>query len=105
MALARYVVTASVTLTPDTVAAVVGGEPGTGGPAGFGDSATIVPAAGSEGKFGMWAMLIPVGSIVYADNSGGFASGPVLLYQAIGSGNLTAYRDGIDNVGHAALGN
>jgi len=52
MALSRFVLTANVTLTPDAVAAVVAGEPGTGGPAGFGNSATIIPAAGSRGSTG-----------------------------------------------------
>jgi hypothetical protein len=52
MALSRYVLTANVTLTPDAVAAVVAGQPGTGGAAGFGNSATIVPSALSEGNSG-----------------------------------------------------
>lgn len=49
MALSRFVVTPQVTLTPDILAAC---EPGSGGAAGFGNSATVVPVAGSEGNSG-----------------------------------------------------
>jgi hypothetical protein len=105
MALARYVLTATVTLTPDAVAAAVAGEPGTGGPAGFGSSATIVPAVGSEGKFGLWPMTLLAGTAIYADATAGFATGAQLLYQAIGAGNLAAWRDGTDNVSHSAISN
>jgi hypothetical protein len=41
--------------------------------------------------------------VVYADSSAG-STGPQLLYQAIGGGNLRAYTDQ-DAVGHAALAN
>ena len=53
MALSRWVVTAQVTVTPDTLATPVAGEPGTGG---LGNIATVVAAAGSEGKFGLPGM-------------------------------------------------
>jgi hypothetical protein len=107
MALSRFVLTANVTLTADTVAAVVAGEPGTGGPSGFGNSATIIPAAGSEGKYGLPGMPLTLlaGTPVWADSSAGFASAPQLLYQAIGAANLRAYVQGTDDVGHAALAN
>jgi hypothetical protein len=105
MALTRYVVTATVTLTPDTVAAVVAGEPGTGGPSGFGNSATIVPAAGSEGKYGLWPMTLLAGTPIWADSAAGFATAAQLLYQAIGASSLRAYTQGTDDVGHAALAN
>jgi hypothetical protein len=105
MALTRYVLTATVTLTPDTVAAVVAGEPATGGPAGFGNSATIIPAAGSQGKYGLWPMTILAGTAIWADPAAGFATGAQLLYQAIGVGNLRAYTQGTDDVGHARLSN
>jgi hypothetical protein len=45
MALSRFVVTARVTLTTDTLATVVAGEPGTGGAAGFGNAAVSAGAA------------------------------------------------------------
>ena len=107
MALSRFVLTATVTLTPDAVAAVVAGEPGTGGPAGFGNSATIVPSALSEGKYGLPGMPLTLleGTTIYADSAAGFATAPQLLYQAIGAGNLRPYVQGQDDVGHAALAN
>ena len=107
MALSRFVLTATVTLTPDAVAAVVAGEPGTGGPAGFGNSATIVAAAGSVGKFGLPGMPLTLlaGTPIWADSAAGFDSGAKLLYTAIGSANLRAFTQGTDDVGHAALSN
>jgi len=42
------------------------------------------------------------GSVIYADSTGG-TTGPQILYQAGGAGNLHAFVDGQDNVGHAAL--
>jgi hypothetical protein len=43
------------------------------------------------------------GQVVWADSTAG-STGPQLLYQAIGAGNLRAWAD-TDAVGHAALGN
>ncbi len=107
MALSRFVVTALVTLTPDVLATPVAGEPGTGGAAGFGSTATVVPAAGSEGKFGLPGMPLTFrpGDVICADSAAGFDSGAKLLYQAIGAANLAAWRDGTDATGHAALAN
>jgi hypothetical protein len=107
MALARYVLTANVTLTPDTVATAVPGDPGTGGAAGFGNSATIVAAAGSQGKYGLPGMPLTLlaGTPIWADSAAGFDSVAKLLYQAIGAGNLRPFVDGTDAVGRAALAN
>lgn len=102
MALSRFVVTATVTLTPDTIATMAGGEPGTGGAAGFGNTGTVAPGTG--GKYGWLPLAFQPGTVIYADSSAG-TTGPQLLYQAIGSGNLRAFVDGQDNVGHAALSN
>lgn len=102
MALTRYVVTALVTLSPDTIATVTAGEPGTGGAAGYGSTATVAP--GTSGKYELWSPQIQPGTVVYADPSAG-TTGPQLLYQAIGSGNLRAWVDGQDDVGHAGLSN
>jgi len=106
MALSRFVLITNVTLTPDAVAAVVAGEPGTGGPAGFGNSATIVPSALSEGKYGLPGMPLTLlaGTAIYADSAAGFATAPQLLYQAIGAANLRAWSD-TEAVGHAGLAN
>jgi hypothetical protein len=59
----------------------------------------------TSGKYGYLAgaTFIP-GQVVYADSTAG-STAPQLLYQAIGAGNLAAWRDGTDNVGHAALSN
>lgn len=101
MALARFVVTARVTLSPDTIATVVAGEPGTGGPAGFGNTGTVAPGTG--GKYGYLPQTMLPGQIIWADSSAG-TTAPQLLYQALG-GSITAYRDGTDTVGHAAISN
>jgi hypothetical protein len=45
------------------------------------------------------AMFLP-GQVIWADSTS-----PQLLYQAIGEGNLRAYVQGQDDVGHAALSN
>ena len=44
------------------------------------------------------------GTVIYADSSAG-STGPQLLYQAIGAGNLRAYVQGQDDQGGAALEN
>lgn len=103
MALSRFVVTANVTLTPDTLATVVAGEPGTGGPAGFGNSGTVSP--GTTGKYGILPSSFQPGMVIYADSVAGTDTGAKLLYQAIGAGNLRAYVQGQDDVGHSALAN
>ena len=102
MALARFVLTARVTITPDTAATVTAGEPGTGAPAGPGNAATVSP--GTSGKYSNLPLVFLPGQIVYADSSAG-STGPQLLYQAIGAGNLRAYVDGQDAVGHDGLAN
>ena len=102
MALSRFVLTATVTLSPDTVATVVAGEPGTGGAAGYGNSATLATA--TAGKSGLWGLTILEGTAIYADSTAG-TTAPQLLYQVIGASNLLAWRDGTDTVGHAALSN
>ncbi len=107
MALSRFVVTSLVTVTPDVLATPVAGEPATGGAAGYGSAATVVPVAGSEGKFGLPGMtpVFLAGQVIVADSAAGFASGAQLLYQAIGAGNLRPYVQGQDDVGHSALAN
>ncbi|MDQ2874946.1 MAG: hypothetical protein M3Y33_09205 [Actinomycetota bacterium] len=102
MALSRFVLTATVTIAPDTLAALVAGEPGTGGAAGRGNVGTVAP--GTSGKYGWLPSTFQVGTAIYADSSGG-TTGPALLYQAIGAGNLRAYVQGQDDVGHGGLSN
>jgi hypothetical protein len=100
VALSRFVLTSTVTLTPDATAAVVAGEPGTGGAAGFGNRG-CTDGAGTWGSCGAtW----PAGTTIYADSGGG-NTGPERLYAAIGAGNLRAYVQGQDDRGGAALSN
>jgi hypothetical protein len=103
MALSRFVLTSSVTLTPDVAATVVAGEPGTGGPAGFGGAPTA--ATPTAGKYGNLPVSFQEGQVIYADSAAGTDTGAKLLYQAIGAGNLRAYVQGSDDVGHQALAN
>ncbi|HEY2638436.1 MAG TPA: hypothetical protein VGI66_00945 [Streptosporangiaceae bacterium] len=99
MALARFVLTAKVTLPADVVSAVVAGEPGTGGAAGFGNTSGTDAAS----HWGVGGQTWEVGTVIWADSSG--TGGAGALYTAIGAGNLRAFVDGQDNVGHAAISN
>ncbi len=91
MALSRYVVTATTTIPAGTAATPVAGEPATGGAAGYGSAAT---SAG----VGYFPQTWLAGTAIVLDPAGA-------VYAAIGAGNLTAWRDGTDAVGHAALSN
>jgi hypothetical protein len=91
MALNKYVLQATVTVPAGTPAAVVAGEPGTGGAAGFGGAST---SAG----FGLWPQTFIAGTAIVLD-----PAGP--LFTAIGGGNLRLFTQGTDDVGHAALAN
>jgi hypothetical protein len=64
--------------------------------------ASSAPPGGQAGVIPTTTFL--AGTVIYADSSAG-SSAPQLLYQAIGAGNLRAYVDGQDIVGHAALAN
>jgi len=86
MALARYTLSAAVTLTPDTLAA----------PPGFGCSATVSPD--TAGRWGLWPLSFAQGQAVILDPARA-------LFSAIGAGNLAAWRDGTDAVSHQALSN
>ncbi len=90
MALQRYVVAATTTVPAGTAATPVAGEPETGGPAGYGSAAT------TGGP--LWPITYRAGTILVLDPAGS-------LYTAIGAGNLRAYVQGADDVGHAALSN
>lgn len=91
MALSRYVITATVTVPAGTAATPVAGEPATGGAAGYG-SASI--SAGAV----LFPQTFVKGTPIVLDPAGA-------LYTAIGAGNLRAWVDGQDAVGHAALSN
>jgi hypothetical protein len=89
MALSRFVVTNTV-----TVAAGAAAANGTNG------SAATPGSAWSE----LWGVTFVRGQAIMADSSAG-SNGAQLLYQAIGAGNLRAFVQGQDDVGHAALAN
>lgn len=88
MALSRFVVTSQVTVSPG---AVTGGN--------FG-SATTAGTSWSE----LWPVTFLRGQVIWADSSAG-STGPQLLYQAIGAGNLRAYVDGQDSPGRDGMAN
>ena len=90
MALNRYVLTATTTVAAGAAATVVAGEPGTGGAAGFGSA----PTTGGP----LMATTYLKNPVIMLD-----PAGP--LYTAIGAGNLRAFVDGQDTVGHAGLHN
>lgn len=86
MAINRYVLTATVTVPAG--AFTLGGN-------GFGTGSY----AQGAGEYGSAASTTWVkGTVIEADPAGA-------LFTAIGSGNLAAYRDGTDAVGHAAVSN
>lgn len=89
MALNRYVLTATVTVTAGTAATPVAGEPATGAAAGFGSAST------SGGP--LWPMAYIKGTPIILDPASA-------LYSAIGAGNLRAWSDS-EAVGHAGLAN
>jgi hypothetical protein len=92
MALARYVITARVTVPQGTVAAAVAGEPGTAPPAGFGTAST------SSG-YGAFAQAFVPGTAIVLDSAS-----PLYAYLN-GAGALRPYQQGTDDVSHAALAN
>jgi hypothetical protein len=87
----QYVFTSTVTVAAGTAATPTAGEPATGGAAGWGNAAT---AAGQGG--GLWPQTFLEGTTILLDPAGA-------TYAAIGAGNLRAYVQGMDDVGHAAL--
>lgn len=92
MALNRYVLTAKVTVPAGTFAADVA-TPGTSTDFGTGSYAQGAGEYGSGGSLTWFP-----GQVIWADPSGA-------LYAAIGSSNLTAYRDGTDLVSHFGISN
>lgn len=91
MALSRFVLTSTVVLPPEVLTAISGGFGSAGGTA-------------AAGKWDICGATYPSGTVIVADSTAG-STGPQLLYQAIGAGNLRAYVQGQDDVGHAALAN
>jgi hypothetical protein len=105
MALARWVLTANVTIPAGSVAAPTAGEQE------FGSSNWAGPGTGATATWGgMEPYTFLQGTVIYADGGtpANPATGPQQLYQAIIAVNATGLRafvDGQDNVGHAALAN
>jgi hypothetical protein len=90
VALNRYVLTTQVTVGTGTAATPVAGEPGTGAPAGPGNAAT------TGGP--LWPTVYQEGQVIVLDPAGA-------VYAQIGAGNLRAYVQGQDDVGHQAVSN
>jgi hypothetical protein len=97
MALNRYVLVADVTVPADVAATVVAGEPGTGGPAGLGNSASVSPPTATKYGLNPSVKLLKNTPIVL-DPAGS-------LFAAIGAGNLRNFVDGQDTAGHQGLSN
>lgn len=96
MALNRYVLVADVTLAADTASAVTAGEPGTGGAAGFGNSASVSPPTAT--KYGLNASVkLLKGTPIVLDPAGS-------VFSAIGAGNLRAWAD-TEAVAHSGISN
>lgn len=91
MALNKYVFLNNVTTAAGTPATPAAGEPGTGGFNGLGN-------ASISAGYSVYPQTWLAGTAIMLD-----PAGP--LYAAIGAGNLRAFVDGQDNVGHAALSN
>jgi hypothetical protein len=91
MALSRYVLTSTVTVPAGTAATVVAGEPGTGGAAGY-------RTTGISAGYAAFPQTFQAGTAIILDPAGA-------LYAAIGAGNLRAWVQGTDDVGHGALAN
>jgi hypothetical protein len=86
MALGRYVVTKTTTAPAGTLATPTPGQPETGGPSGFGSSAT------TGGP--LFATTFLAGTPLLLDTAGS-------LYASLnGAGALRAYVQGQDDVGH-----
>jgi len=104
MALARFVLTATVTLTPEATAAIsaAGVYAGDGLGTGSGGAST---GAASAGKYGWLPAALIKGTVIYADSAAGLTTGLQVLYQAIGAANLRADVQGTDDIGHAGVSN
>jgi hypothetical protein len=90
VALNRYVLTSTVTVSAGTLAAPVAGEPGTGSPAGPGNSSISAGAL-------LWPQTLIAGTPIVLDSASP-------LYTALSS-SLRPYVQGADDVNHAALSN
>jgi len=88
MALSRFVLTSDVTVSAGTATGTA-----TGG-------ATTAATSWSE----LWPVTFRKNQVIWADSAGG-TTAEKLLYQAIGAGNLRAYVQGQDDVGHFGLAN
>jgi hypothetical protein len=103
-----YVVPAGGTISMTyTVAPTWAWSQANSGPGALAQTTMVSAAAPAGGQAGTIPQAKFIrGTVIYADSAGApFVTGPQQLYQAIGSGNLRAFVDGQDNVGHAALSN
>jgi|ERR1035437_593050 hypothetical protein len=105
MALSRFVVTAPVTVPAGTASAV--SQPGStvswAGAAGAWSDG-MNPGAVEDAYNSQSAVTFVPGQVIVA-SSLSTDGGAYALYTAIGAGNLRAYVQGTDDVGHASLAN
>lgn len=95
VSLNRFVMTQTFTIPAGAVATVVAGEPGTGGAAGFGNSA--IGATGAE----LYPLTITAGTAILLDSGT-----PSQMYSVLNTAAvIRPYVAGQDDVGHAALSN
>jgi hypothetical protein len=92
MALNKYVFTATVTVPAGTTATPAAGEPGTGGPAGFGNSSISAGAV-------LFPQTLIKGTPVVLDTAS------ALYIYLNGQGVLRAWVQGTDDVSHTAISN
>jgi hypothetical protein len=64
----------------------------------------VLPTSAGEGAANIPQAIFDPGTVIVADSSAG-STGPQLLYQMIGGGNLRAYVQGQDDVSHWGLSN
>jgi hypothetical protein len=95
MALSRFVLTATVPLAAGTFT----DDAATGIRFGTGSNAQGAGLWGSDG-----GVTFLKGTVIYASSLSS-DGGAYALYTAIGAGNLRAFVDGQDTVGHASLSN
>lgn len=92
-ALSTYIVVNTTTVPAGVAATVVAGEPGTGGPAGFGSESVV---AGTYGD--VRPVTYKAGQLIALDPAGE-------LYAAIGAGNLRLVTPGQETGGTLGTSN
>jgi hypothetical protein len=108
MAISRFVITAPVTIPAAAATAITGGF----GTVSWANATNptwwvdgVGPGTVADAYANQSVVTFVPGQVIYASSAGSGDGAAYALYLAIGSGNLRAYVQGQDDVGHAALGN